>query len=184
MGEMQLAMVIGSLRRDSINRRLAHAIARLAPRHVSFRSVEIGDLPLYNQDYDSNPAPEVVRLKREIASAQGVIFVTPEYNRGLPGVLKNALDHGSRPYGRGVWAGKPAGIMGASTSHTGTAAAQQQLRAILGNLDMPTLGQPELFFHVQDGTFDRSGDFADGIVRGLVSTWLERYLSWVKLHLL
>lgn len=182
MSEIRVAMVIGSLRRDSINRRLAHAVGRLAPRHVSFRSVEIGDLPLYNQDDDSSPAPQVMRMKREIASVQGVIFVTPEYNRGMPGVLKNALDHGSRPYGQGVWAGKPAGIMGASTSRTGTAAAQQQLRAILGNLDMPALGQPEVALHVEEGLFERSGDFADGIVRGLMSTWLERYLSWVKLH--
>lgn len=183
MSEVKVAVIVGSLRRESINRRLAHAIATLAPRQMSFRSIEIGDLPLYNQDDDPHPAPEVMRLKQQIATAHGVIFVTPEYNRGLPGVLKNALDHGSRPYGRGVWAGKPAGIMGASTSHTGTAAAQQQLRAILGTLDMPTLGQPELLFHVQEGTFDRHGHFADAVVGGRVSTWLERYLSWVKLHL-
>jgi chromate reductase len=138
-------VIVGSLRRDSFNRKLASAIARLAPAEFSFQQVEIADLPLYNQDDDANPAESIKRLKTEILAAQGLLFVTPEYNRSIPGVLKNAIDHASRPYGQSAWAGKPAGILGASVGSTGTCMAQQHLRNILAYLDVPTLGQPEAF---------------------------------------
>ena len=100
MSQYQIAVIVGSLRRDSFNRKLATALARLAPSDFSFKQVEIGDLPLYNQDDDANPAAPVKRLKTEILAAQGLLFVTPEYNRSVPGVLKNAIDHASRPYGQ------------------------------------------------------------------------------------
>ena len=111
MSEYQIAVVVGSLRKDSFNRKMADAIARLAPPVFSFNQVQIGDLPLYNQDDDANQAESVKRLKREIAASQGILFVTPEYNRSIPGVLKNAIDHASRPYGQNAWAGRPAGVM-------------------------------------------------------------------------
>lgn len=110
MSQYPIAVIVGSLRRDSLNRKLATALARLAPKEFSFKQVEIGDLPLYNQDDDARPAETVKRLKKEIVAARGLLFVTPEYNRSIPGVLKNALDHASRPYGDSAWAGKPAGV--------------------------------------------------------------------------
>ena len=114
MSQYQIAVAIGSLRRNSYNRQLADAIKRLAPEHLSFKDLRIDDLPLYNQDDDGNQAEPVQRLKTEVAAADGLIFVTPEYNRSIPGVLKNAIDNASRPYGQSAWKGKPAGIIGAS----------------------------------------------------------------------
>ena len=142
----KIALVVGSLRRDSFNRQLGHAVAKLAPPGFSFHEVRVDDLPLYNQDDDAAPAEAVKRLKKEISAADGLVFVTPEYNRSIPGVLKNAIDHASRPYGQSVWAGKPAGVLGASVGAPGTSMAQQHLRNILAYLDVPTLGNPKFFF--------------------------------------
>src|SRR5450631_3322420 len=143
MSTYQIAVMIGSLAKDSLNRRLAEGVARLAPPEFSFTYLQLGELPLYNPDNESPAHDAVQRLRREIAAAQGVMFVTPEYNRSIPGLLKNAIDHASRPYGRSSLVGKPAGIMGASPGALGTAAAQQHLRNILAHLDAPTMGQPE-----------------------------------------
>ena len=121
---IRIAVVVGSIRRDSIIRNLALALANLAPEGFSFELVRIDDLPLYNQDHDASPSEQVKRLKHDISSADAVLFVTPEYNRSIPGVLKNAIDHASRPYGQSVWAGKPAGVIGASGGAIGTAMAQ------------------------------------------------------------
>jgi chromate reductase len=182
MSQYQIALVVGSLRRESFNRTLAKALMALAPPELSFKQVRIDDLPLYNQDDDSNPADSVKRLKAEITAAQGVLFVTPEYNRSIPGVLKNAIDHASRPYGQSVWAGKPAGVIGASVGATGTAMAQQHLRNILAYLDMPTLGQPEAFIHVKDGLFDEGGNIANAESKAFLQKWMNRYVEWVKKH--
>ncbi|MDR1994731.1 NAD(P)H-dependent oxidoreductase [Azonexus sp.] len=181
MSQYQIAVIVGSLRQDSFNRKLATAIARLAPAEFSFKQVAIGDLPLYNQDDDDRPAPAVARLKGEIKAAQGLLFVTPEYNRSIPGVLKNALDHGSRPYGQSAWGGKPAGVVGVSVGAIGTALAQQHLRNILAYLDVPTLGQPEAFIHAKDGFFDADGNVGVGS-RAFVQSWVDRYVAWVKRH--
>ena len=179
MSQYSIAVVIGSLRRDSFNRKLATAVARLAPSEFSFTQVNISDLPLYNQDDDAAPAEPVRRLKGEIASAQGVVFVTAEYNRSIPGVLKNAIDHASRPYGQSAWAGKPAGVLGASVGAIGTAVAQQHLRNVLAYLDMPTLGQPETFIQVKEGLFDPAGNIG-GSSRQFLQGWMDRYVEWVK----
>lgn len=181
MSKYQIAVVVGSLRHDSFNRRLASAVAKLAQPEFSFRQVQIGDLPLYNQDDDTNQADSVKRLKGEIAAAQGLLFVTPEYNRSIPGVLKNAIDHASRPYGQSAWTGKPAGVLGASPDVTGTAMAQQHLRNILVSLDVPTLGQPEAFIQVTDGLFDDAGNIGAGSKKFL-QNWMDRYVTWVKKH--
>ena len=138
MSQYQIAVVVGSLRRDSFNRKLATAVVKLAPPEFAFRQVQIGDLPLYNQDDDASQADAVKRLKAEIIGSHGVLFVTAEYNRSIPGVLKNAIDHASRPYGESDWAGKPAGILGVSVGASGTAIAQQHLRNVFAYLDMPT----------------------------------------------
>lgn len=182
MSTFQIAVVVGSLRRDSYNRQLANAIKKLAPPEFSFQDLRIDDLPLYNQDGDSDPPPSAVRLKSEIAAAQGVIFVTPEYNRSIPGVLKNAIDHASRPYGQSEWAGKPAGILSASVGASGAAMAQQHLRNILAYLDMPTLGQPEGFIHAKEGLFDADGHLASADKRQFLQGWMDRYVIWVKRH--
>lgn len=180
MSQTQIAVIVGSLRKDSINRKLAQALTTLAPADFTLKIVEIGDLPLYNQDDDAQQAASVLRMKAEIAAAQGVIFVTPEYNRSIPGVLKNALDHGSRPYGQSVWGGKPAGVLGASPGAIGTALAQQHLRNVLAFLNMPTLAQPEVFLHVDDSTFSPEGGFTTDRTRAFIQTWMDAYTAWVK----
>lgn len=181
MSTYQIAVVVGSLRKDSFNRQLATALARLAPPEFSFTQVRIDDLPLYNQDDDAHQAAPVQRLKDEIRAAQGLLFVTPEYNRSIPGVLKNAIDHASRPYGKGVWAGKPAGVIGVSVGAIGTAMAQQHLRNVLAYLDVPTLGQPEAFIQAKEGLFDASGNIGEGS-RAFLQGWMDKYVAWVKRH--
>ena len=181
MSKYNIAVIVGSLRKDSFNRKLANAIVKLAPSEFTFKQVQIGDLPLYNQDDDTNQADSVKRLKNEIKAAQGLLFVTPEYNRSMPGVLKNAIDHASRPYGQSAWAGKPAGVLGTSIGVIGTALAQQHLRNVLAYLDVPTLGQPEVFIQVKDGLFDEAGNIgADS--KQFLQNWMDRYVAWVKKH--
>ena len=166
MSQFQIAVLVGSLRRDSFNRKLASAVALLAPPDFSFRHVEIGDLPLYNQDDDANQADSVKRLKAELTAAQG---------------LKNALDHASRPYGKSAWTGKPAGVMGVSVGAMGTAMAQQHLRNILSYLDVPTLGQPEVFIKATEELFKADGSLGDDS-RKFLQSWMDRYVTWVKKH--
>jgi chromate reductase len=181
MKQYRIAVVVGSLRKESFNRMLASAVAKLAPPDFSFHQVQIGDLPLYNQDDDASPADAVKRLKREITDSQGLLFVTAEYNRSIPGVLKNAIDHASRPYGQSAWAGKPAGVIGVSVGPIGTSLAQQHLRNVLSYLDVPTLGQPEIFIQAKDGLFDEAGDIGAGS-RKFLQNWMDRYVAWVKKH--
>jgi chromate reductase, NAD(P)H dehydrogenase (quinone) len=181
LSQYQIAVIVGSLRKDSFNRKLASAIVKLAPSDFSFKQVRIDDLPLYNQDDDANQAGSVKRLKSEIAVAQGLMFVTPEYNRSIPGLLKNAIDHASRPYGQSAWGGKPAGVLGASPGASGTAMAQQHLRNVLVALDVPTLCQPEVFIQVRDGLFDEAGNIGLASQKFL-QNWMDHYVAWVKKH--
>ena len=176
----QIGYVVGSLRQDSSNRKLAAALVKLGPPDFNFKELKIGDLPLYNQDDDRAQAAEVLRLKSDLRAVDAVIFVTAEYNRSIPGVLKNALDHASRPYGQSAWAGKPAGIIGASPGAIGTAIAQGHLRTVLGFLDMPTLGQPEAYIQVKDGFFDEAGNVANPETRKFLHSWMDKYVAWVK----
>lgn len=181
MATYRIGVLVGSLRRESFNRKLAQAVVRLAPADFSFTQLSIADLPPYNQDDDAKQAPEVKRLKAAIAGSHGVLFVTPEYNRSIPGVLKNAIDHASRPRGQSAWAGKPAGVLGISPGATGTALAQQHLRNVLATLDMPTLGQPEAFIQAKDGLFDAAGNLG-GESRKFLQSWMDAYVNWVKRH--
>lgn len=178
MSQYKVAVIVGSLRKESFNARLAEGLIRLAPSNFSFVRVQIADLPLYDQDDDASQAASVLRLKEEIAAADAVLFVTPEYNRSVPGVLKNAIDHASRPYGQSVWAGKPAGVIGASIGSIGTAMSQQHLRNILAYLDMPTLGQPEAFIHVKEGFFEPNGDIGAGS-REFLQGWMDAFTRFV-----
>ncbi|RZJ58869.1 MAG: NADPH-dependent oxidoreductase [Acidovorax sp.] len=181
MAQLNIAVIVGSLRKDSFNRQLATALARLAPQDVTFTQLRIDDLPLYNQDDDGQQAASVLRLKGEVQAAHGVLFVTPEYNRSVPGVLKNAIDHASRPYGQSAWAGKPAGVIGASVGAIGTAMSQQHLRNVLAYLDMPTLGQPEGFIHAKEGLFDADGNVGEAS-RKFLQGWVDKYVAWVRQH--
>jgi chromate reductase len=181
MDQYQIAIAVGSLRTDSFNRKLANGITKLAPPEFTFIDLQIGDLPLYNQDDDTNQASPVKRMKQEIKSSKGLLFVTAEYNRSIPGVLKNAIDHASRPYGESAWSGKPAGILGVSVGAIGTSMAQQHLRNVLAYLDVPTLGQPEAFIQAKEGLFDQNGDIGTGS-RKFLQVWMDRYTAWIKLH--
>lgn len=179
MNRYQIAVIVGSLRKDSINRKLADALVKLAPPEFAFKQIQISDLPLYNQDDDANEAESVKRLKSEVRAAHALLFLTPEYNRSIPGVLKNALDHASRPYGQNSWAGKPAGVLGASVGVIGTALAQQHLRNILAYLDVPVLGQPEAFINAKEGLFDEAGNIgADS--KQFFQNWIDQYVAWIK----
>ncbi len=181
MSAIHIAIVVGSLRKDSFNRHLANAIMKLAPADVGFNLVEIGNLPLYNQDDDDHQADSVKSMKTEIEKCDGVLFITPEYNRSIPGVLKNALDHGSRPYGKNSWGKKPAAIIGISPSSVGTALAQQHLRGVLATLDMPTLCQPEMFLQMKDGFFDSAWNIGEDSQQ-FIRHWIEVMVRWIDLH--
>ncbi len=181
MSLYKIAVLVGSIRRESFNRKLAHAMAMLAPSDFTFEQVQIDDLPLYNQDDDVHQAMSVLRLKAEIQKAQGLLFITPEYNRSIPGVLKNAIDHGSRPYGKSAWAGKPAGVLGVSVGALGTALAQQHLRNILAYLDVQTLGQPEAFIQTKDELFASDGAIGEAS-KEFLQNWMDHYVAWIKKH--
>jgi chromate reductase, NAD(P)H dehydrogenase (quinone) len=179
---MKVGVIVGSLRADSINRRLSRALMRLSPTAWTFEQVDIHDLPLYNQDNDGAPPAQAVRLKQHVESMDALMFVTPEYNRSIPGVLKNALDTASRPYGKNSFAGKPAGVIGASIGSIGTALAQQHLRNVLAYLDVPTLGQPEAFIHLTEGKIDAAGEVSDDKLRGVLQGWVDAYRQFVEAH--
>jgi chromate reductase len=178
----QIEVVVGSLRKDSFNKRLAHALTQLASAEFQFSFPDIGALPLYSQDYDAD-FPEVAKkLKEQIARADGLLFVTPEYNRSMPGVLKNAIDWASRPYGHSAWKDKPAAVCGISPGNAGTALAQQHLRNVLAYLDVPLLGQPEVFLKYSDGFFDAKGNIANDDTRKFLQGFVQTYEAWIKLH--
>jgi chromate reductase len=176
----QIGYIVGSLRKESFNRKLASALIKLAPPDFIFKELKIGDQPLFNQDDEKSQAPEVQRLKSELRAVDAVLFITPEYNRSIPGVLKNALDNASRPYGQNAWAGKPAGIVGISIGPVSTAVAQLHLRTILAYLDMPTLAQPEAYLQHRDGFFDEAGGFGNPETRKFMHGWMDKYVAWVK----
>ena len=180
MANTRIAVIVGSLRKESFNRQLADALPALAPG-VEFTQLRIDDLPPYDQDDDAAPSTAVQRLKAEIAAATGLVFVTPEYNRSFPGVLKNAIDHASRPYGQSAWKGKPAAVMGVSIGAAGTSMAQQHLRNVLAYLDMPVLGQPEIFIQNKEGLYTAPGKLNESTEK-LMKGWMDTYLAFVKRH--
>ena len=180
MALINVAVVVGSLRKESINLRLARAVEKLASAELKFDYVKIGDLPLYTQEFDANYPPVCQRLKQAIQEADALLFVTPEYNRSIPGVLKNAIDIASRPWGTNSFAKKPGAVIGASIGSTGTSLAQQHLRNVLAYLDVPTLPQPEVFIHFKDGMFDSEGRIENADTQKFLQGFVDRYVSWVK----
>jgi len=181
MQNYHIAVIVGSIRRDSLNRKLAEALIRLGPPDFSFSLIPIADVPHYNQDEENDPPESVRRLKAAVGASQGLLFVTPEYNRSVPGVLKNAIDQASRPYGQSAWTGKPAAVIGISPGAAGTALAQQHLRNMLAFLDVPTLGQPEAFIQAKEGLFDEDGGIG-AASRQFLQGWMDRFAAWVRFH--
>ena len=178
----RIAIVVGSLRRDSINRKVARSICALAGHPLDCTIVEIGDLPLFSQDLEDNPPEPWTRFRSEIAAADGVLFVTPEYNRGVPGVLKNAIDVGSRPYGQSVWHKKPAAIVSASPGSIGGFGANHQLRQCCVFLNMPMMQQPEAYLgHVSADSFDADGCLKEGPLKEVVAKLAAAFAGWVDL---
>lgn len=177
-----IAVIVGSLRKGSFNRQVAQALPKLpAAQGHDFTFPEIGGLPLYDQDQDTDQPEPVKQFKAAIQAADGVLFVTPEYNRSIPGVLKNAIDHASRPHGKSAWQGIPAGVIGVSPGKTGTALAQQHLRNVLVSLDMPMLHQPEMFIQWNDTLVTAAGEIGEAS-NSFLNGWMDAFLRWVKLH--
>lgn len=182
MSKIRVALLVGSLRKDSFNRQLARAVERLAPDDFSFDHVRIDNLPLYNQDFDADYPAECQRLKDEIKAADALLFVTAEYNRSIPGVLKNAIDIASRPWGTNSFAGKSAAVIGVSVGAQGTALAQQHLRNVLAYLDVSTLAQPEVFLQNKEGLFDADGRIGNEGTAKFLQDFVDRYVAWVRRH--
>lgn len=176
----KIAVLVGSLRKDSYNLKVAKVFQKIAPPSLSLQIIQIGDLPLYNEDIDTDTPPaSYTRFRQELAECQGAIFVTPEYNRGLPAVIKNAIDVGSRPYGKSVWSKKAAAIISVSPGAIGGFGANHQLRQSLVFLDMPTLQQPEAYFGGVSTAFDEQGNITEKS-KEFLSLFINSYAAWVE----
>jgi chromate reductase, NAD(P)H dehydrogenase (quinone) len=172
--------IAGSLRRESYNRAALRAAAKLVPEGAALETFELDDIPLFNQDEDQNPPAKVVELKRKIREADAILFVTPEYNYSVPGVLKNAIDWASRPYGDSAWNGKPAAIMGATVGALGTARAQYHLRQIMVFLNMFPINQPEVMIGNAHKRFDQEGNLTDEVTQEFIRQLLQNLVAWTK----
>jgi chromate reductase len=174
-----IAVLVGSLRRESINLKLAKALAKLGRAKFSFKFVELGDLPIYNEDLWQDPPAAVLRMKKDIEQSDAVLFVTPEYNRSIPPVIKNAIDWGTRPWGQNSWVGKPGSIVGTSPGNVGTAVAQTHLRSVAVILDLILMGQPEVYFVNKPGLIDENHDITDDTTREFLEGYLARFEVWI-----
>lgn len=177
---LTIVAVIGSLRRESWTRRLAQSFIGLAPSSMQIALLEIGELPLYNQDDEEAPPAAWSAFRKRVAAANAVLFVTPEYNRSIPGGLKNAIDVGSRPNGQSVWAGKPAAVVSASPGALGGFGAHHHLRQCIVALDMPTMAQPEAYASRVDKLFDATGAIAEARTRDFHAGFLRAFESWAR----
>ena len=182
MNPHRIGVIVGSLRQQSLNRKMAKALIELAPAALKLELVEIGQLPHCNADDEANPPPATVAFKRLIESLDGVLFVTPEYNRGAPGVLKNAIDVASRPYGKNSWAGKPAAVMSVGPGAMGAFGANHQLRQSFVFLDMPAMQQPEAYIGNAGALFGQAGEISDASTRAFARQFLEAFARWVARH--
>lgn len=176
----KIAVIVGSLRKDSFNRKLAFALDTLQHPTLQLSQTKIDDIPLYNQDLDSDLPSSVVRLKKEIAEADGVLFVTPEYNRSIPGVLKNIIDWGTRPYGTNVWGRKLMASIGTSPGAIGTAVAQSHLRSIMVSIDSLFIGQPEVYLVYKEGLIDNNFTITSEDTRKFLQKFLDRFAKEIE----
>jgi chromate reductase len=175
----RVAVFVGSTRDTSSNMKLARALEKLAAGRLAFDYIDIASLPFYDEALWDNPPPEVVRLKADITAADAVLFVTPEYNRSIPGILKNAIDWPSRPFGESVWHDKPGAIAGATGGVSGTAAAQTHLRSILPVVGVALMGQPEIYFQSRPGAIDDELNFTDERVKSNLNIWVDQFVKWI-----
>jgi chromate reductase, NAD(P)H dehydrogenase (quinone) len=174
-----VAVLVGSLRKDSINRKVANALIELAPSSLKLGFVEIGALPLYNQDTDASPPAPWVAFRTQIKAADAVLFVTPEYNRSVPAALKNALDVGSRPYGQSAWNGKPAAVVSAAPGAIGGYGANHHLRQSLVFLNMPAMQQPEAYIGGADKLFGPDGKLTNDSTREFLQKFAQAFADWI-----
>lgn len=178
----KVAIIVGSLREGSLNRKMARSICAIRGDNLDCSMVEIGDIPLYNQDLDASPPEQWQRFRCDVGAADGVLFVSPEYNRGVPGVLKNAIDVGSRPYGQSVFDKKPAAIVTVSPGAIGGFGANHQIRQAAVFLNMPVMQAPEAYLgHVTDDSFDEKGLVKEGPLKDLVATLAHAFHDWVDM---
>ena len=178
-----VVVLVGSLRKESFTRKTAKAIIGLAPAPLKLEIVEIGQLPLYNQDEDSNPPAAWSAFRARVRKADAVLFVTPEYNRSVPGVLKNAIDVASRPYGESAWNGKPGGVVSVSPGAIGAFGANHHLRQSLVFLNVPAMQQPEAYIGGAAKLFDTSGVLTDDSMREFLKKYIEAFAQWVERNL-
>ena len=174
-----VVLIVGSLRKDSINRKVANALVELAPAALKLSIIEIGHLPIYNQDGDENPPAVWTQFRERIRSADAVLFVTPEHNRSVPAALKNALDIGSRPYGQSAWNGKPGAVVSASPSSIGGFGANHHLRQSLVFLNVPAMAQPEVYLGGADKLFDAQGKLANDGTRKFLQDFMRAFGAWI-----
>lgn len=174
-----VAVFVGSLRKESLNRKLANALIGMAPASLQMQIIEIGDLPLYNQDFDPAPPPNARKFKEQVQAADAVLFVTPEYNRSVPGVLKNAIDIASRPYGQSAWDGKPGAIISVSPGAIGGFGANHHLRQSMVFLNVPVMQQPEAYIGHASNLFDDQGNLVNDSTRNFLQQFLNAYEQWV-----
>ena len=179
----EIAVFVGSLRKGSFNRMTAEALSAMAPAELRLEIVEIGQLGLYNQDLDAAPPVEWVELRSKIRAADAVLFVTPEYNRSVPGVLKNAIDIASRPYGQSAWDGKPGAVISVSPGAFGGFGANHHLRQSLVFLNVPVMQQPEAYIAGAGALFDQKGNLVNEGTRSFLKTFMDSFAGWVELHL-
>jgi chromate reductase len=175
----KIAVLVGSLRKESFNRKMALALIEVAPKSLSFEIVEIGQLPLYNQDLDESPPAEWSAFRQKVKAFDGVLFVTPEYNRSVPAALKNAIDVGSRPYGQSVWSGKPGAVISVSPGAVGGFGANHHLRQSLVFLDMPAMQQPEAYIGGAAKLFGEDGKLNNDGTKEFLQKFGERFAAWV-----
>lgn len=180
--QRDVAVIVGSLRKGSYNRMMAHALAEVAPESLRLEIVEIRDLALYDQDLEESPPQPWVAFRDRIRRADAVLFVTPEYNRSVPGALKNAVDVGSRPYGQSAWQGKPAAVVSVSPGAIGGFGANHHLRQSLVFLDMPALQQPEAYIGHAANLFDAEGHLTNDGTREFLRKFMQAFASWIEKH--
>ncbi|HSB30903.1 MAG TPA: NADPH-dependent FMN reductase [Candidatus Sulfobium mesophilum] len=179
MTQKRIGVFVGSLRRESFNRKMAKALIKLAPDSLKLEIVEIGGLPFYNQDLDDNPLVAWSEFRERLMKIDGVLFVTPEYNRSVPGVLKNAIDVGSRPYGKSVWDGKPGAVVSVSPGAIGGFGANHHLRQSMVFLNIPVMQQPEAYIGNAANLFDDNGDLVNDSARQFAVKFMQAFAAWV-----
>ncbi len=175
-----VAVLVGSLRKDSFNRKIAHALAKLAPPSLKLSIVELSDLSMYNQDLDATPPASWTAFRASIKAADAVLFVTPEYNRSVPAVLKNAIDIGSRPYGQSVWSGKPGAVVTSSMGGIGGFGANHHLRQSLVFLNVPVMQQPEAYIGGAHELFDANGEVVKETTSDFLKAFAQAFAAWVE----